>query len=102
MKKVYTHENRFFVSNAKNIVDAEGIETLLKNEYAAGAAGDLAPIDAWMELWVINERDAQKATALIEEAFNHCREASWVCPNCQERNPAAFEFCWSCQSEPRF
>ena len=102
MKKVYTHENRFFVSNAKNIVDGAGIQTLLKNEYAAGACGDLAPIDAWMELWVVNERDEHRAKELIDEAFNDSREGTWICPHCQEKNPAAFDFCWACQADPRF
>ena len=71
MKQVYTHENRLLVSNARNILEAEGVELQVRNEYAAGAAGDLAPLDAWMELWVVNNRDYTRAHDLIDSAFNH-------------------------------
>ncbi len=97
MKMVYTHDNRFFVGNARNIVEAAGISTLLKNEFAAGAAGDLAPIDAWLELWVIEDNDHDKALALIEEAFAKNNLPAWVCDACKETNEASFELCWSCR-----
>jgi hypothetical protein len=99
MKMVYTHENRFFVNNAKNIIDTAGISTLLKNEYAAGAAGDLAPFDAWLELWVLDDSDYTQAFELIEKAFNSNCQNSWICLHCQEKNEPAFEICWSCQEE---
>jgi hypothetical protein len=99
MKMVYTHENRFFVNNAKIIIDAAGISTLLKNEYAAGAAGDLAPFDAWLELWILDDSDYGQAFELIEKAFDSNHQDSWVCLHCQEKNEPAFETCWSCQEE---
>ena len=100
MKLVYTHENRFLVLNAKNIVDAAGIDTTLKNEYAAGAAGDLAPLDAWLELWVLNNDEYEQAFALIEYAFSQQNEyTQWTCAHCKEVNEATFDVCWSCQSE---
>jgi hypothetical protein len=46
MKLIYTHENRLLVSNAQNMVEQANINTTLKNEYAAGAMGDIAPIDS--------------------------------------------------------
>ncbi len=96
---VYTHENRFFVSNAKNIVSEAGIDTFLKNEYAAGAAGDLAPLDSWLELWVINDNDHQTALSLIESAFTKNSQSPWTCILCNEKNEASFEICWSCRTE---
>lgn len=99
MKMVYTHENRFFVSNAKNILEAKDIPVLLKNEYAAGAAGDLSPFDTWMELWVYHDEDYEKAIQLIETAFNKNTEPDWVCTQCKETNVASFELCWQCQQD---
>jgi hypothetical protein len=99
MKLVYTHENRFFVFNAKNIVENAGIDVVLKNEYAAGGIGDLAPIEAWPELWVLSEADYDTAVNIIEKAFKKDARADWVCPNCGEKNDAAFELCWQCQCE---
>ena len=55
MKLVYTNENRMIVGNAKNILEGHGIETILKNEYAQGAVGEISAFDAWPELWVLND-----------------------------------------------
>ena len=46
MKKLYTHENRIIVFNLKNVLQAEGIEAVVVNEFAAGGAGD-AGFHAW-------------------------------------------------------
>jgi hypothetical protein len=99
MKMVYTHENRFFVHNAKNIIDTAGISTLLKNEYAAGAAGDIAPFDAWLELWVLDDSDYGQAFELIEQAFDNHSQDSWGCSHCKSKNEPAFEICRACQTE---
>ncbi|MFT7414439.1 MAG: hypothetical protein ACI9FO_001098, partial [Methylophagaceae bacterium] len=41
MKLLYTNENRYLVHNIQNLVENSGIAIMLKNEFAAGAAGDL-------------------------------------------------------------
>ncbi len=99
MKMIYTNENRFFVNNARNIVEAQGIETIVKNEFAAGASGDIAPFDTWLELWVIHDRDYKKAFDLIEQAFNDTHQTQWMCAKCNEQNEPAFDLCWSCGAE---
>jgi hypothetical protein len=102
MKLVYTHENRLLVNNAQNMLESRRINTLLKNEYAAGAMGDIAPIDSWMELWVLDEKDYQQAIALLNVLLNRlttdtARE-DWLCSQCDEHNDAAFDFCWKCKT----
>jgi len=99
MKLIYTHENRFIVNNMKNIVENARIDTLFKNEYIAGAAGDLAPLDTWLELWVENDEDYEKAIELIKDVNSKSISDDWVCPNCNETNSAAFELCWNCQHD---
>ncbi|MBU2115180.1 MAG: DUF2007 domain-containing protein, partial [Gammaproteobacteria bacterium] len=42
MKKIYTHDNAFIVHNVKNLVEAQGIEVFLKNEFAQGAVGEVS------------------------------------------------------------
>jgi len=97
MKKVYTHENRFIVSNAKNIVEASGIQVVLRNEFSAGASGDLSPFDTWVELWVLNDEDYELAVNVLAEAFENADAPTWVCAACGETNEASFELCWNCQ-----
>lgn len=95
MKLIYTDSNRFLVSNAKNIVENAGIAVSLKNEYAAGGAGELSAIDSWLELWVVNDKDCEKATRLLAST-QECSEKDWVCTGCNESNSGAFEICWNC------
>jgi hypothetical protein len=99
MKLIYTNENRFIVSNIRNIIQNSGIETQLKNEYIAGAAGDLAPLDTWLEIWVKEDKDYNKAIKIIKDLKQTDNELDWVCDECHELNHAAFEICWQCQAE---
>lgn len=99
MKLLYTNENYFLVHNIKNIVENAGVSTTLRNEYTSSGAGELAPNETWLELWVINENQYGKAILAIRSAF-HTHEKAWVCKNCLEKNGAAFEFCWQCQTNP--
>lgn len=98
MKMVYTNENRLITGNVKNILEANGIDVILKNEFTSGAVGEVSPFDAWVEVWVVNDGDYQEATKLVENALSPNYEADWICGKCQEENDATFEICWKCQS----
>ncbi len=99
MKKVYTSENRFLVGNTRNILEANGVEVVMRNEHASSAGGEIPVFEAWPELWVVNERDYERALALIENALSDKNATPWQCAACGESNDAAFEFCWKCQAE---
>jgi len=99
MKLVYTHENRFLVGNASNLLEQAGIKTLWKNEFASGAIGEVSPFDTWPELWVLDDDDYLVATEIITTALSDKNAPEWICPQCQEKNDAAFEHCWQCQTE---
>ncbi|RYF98560.1 MAG: DUF2007 domain-containing protein [Chitinophagaceae bacterium] len=99
MKLIYTHENRLLVSNIQNILDNAGIAVTLKNEYAAGASGDLSFLNTWLEVWVINDEDYEKALIITNKAFNSNHTTEWVCTDCKETNDASFDLCWNCQKE---
>lgn len=99
MKLIYTNENRFLVYNIQNIVENAHITTVLKNEYASSAAGDLAPHETWLELWVMQDDDYDLAIAAIKVAFNKEGVLDWHCPKCLEHNNASFDSCWQCQME---
>jgi len=99
MKLIYSNENQFLVNNAKNILENNHIEVTLKNEFASGAAGVLAPLDTWVELWLVNDIDEEQAKQVLAKALKQQDEHDWLCPQCQENNDASFELCWQCQSE---
>jgi len=73
------------MSRAKNILENHRIEVTLKNEFVSGAAGLLAPIDTWVELWIINDIDEDKANIVLAKALKQQGEYDW--------------FCWQCQTE---
>lgn len=99
MKKVFTSENNFVVHNAKNLIEAQGIEVFIKNEFAQGAVGEISTVDSWPEVWVLEDADFDRATAIIEPLQSHSQGAEWVCQNCSELNDPSFEICWNCQQE---
>lgn len=97
MQLIYTNENSFLVSHMKNIVENKGINVFLKNEFAAGGSGELAPLDTWVELWVVDDADYDRAMAVIENARNSDVGQDWVCCSCGEENAGSFDYCWHCQ-----
>lgn len=99
MKLIYTNENRFLVYNIQNIVENAHIQTVLKNEYASSAAGDLVPHETWLELWVQDDGDYDLAMRAIKQAFDEQHEQTWICPQCHEENLGSFDLCWQCQTE---
>lgn len=99
MKLVYTHENKVLVENARNLLALKHIDTVLKNEFASGAAGDLVPAETWPELWVLDETYYEEAMRILKVLSDKISGPDWICTNCQEVNGAAFESCWNCQLE---
>lgn len=96
MKKVFTHENRMIVYNIKNVLHEEGIETLVKNEFAGGGVGDLPAFDTWPELWIEDETRLAQAEAIVQGIIQRGDEDDWYCHECQEKNAASFQSCWKC------
>jgi hypothetical protein len=94
MKKLFTHENRLIVSNIRNLLEGEGIECQLRNEFAGGGVGDLAPFDIWPELWVADE-DIGRGI----EVLNELQQENLIrrqCPACGAENDGHFRLCWQC------
>jgi hypothetical protein len=95
VKLVYTHENLLLVSNARGLLEAAGIDTVVRNEYAGGGRGELPVFETWPELWV-EDADAERAAEILRQlGADHARE-EWCCDRCGESNPALFESCWHC------
>ena len=70
---------------------------LIKNEQLSGALGEVPFLECLPELWVLNDRDLERAERLLTELK---RESSggqdWQCPRCQNENEAQFAVCWNC------
>ena len=99
MKMIFTHENPMILFNIRNLLQSEGIETRVVNEFAAGAAGDLPTFDTWPELWLDDDSRYPAAQAILREVLDGREHRSWYCRGCQEQNDGAFRLCWNCGRE---
>lgn len=93
---MYTHENIAMVGSARNVLESAGIDCRLQNQYAGGGSGELPYVQAWPELWVIEDADYQRACQLLEKVFDAPAGADWQCEHCAENNASSFEVCWHC------
>ena len=96
MIRIFSHENRMILFNIRNLLESEGIDTVVVNEFAAGGVGDLAAFDTWPELWLKDESRLRDAQAVLEGILDDDSAGEWFCRGCQESNPAAFQSCWNC------
>jgi len=99
MKLVYTHENRLIVLNVRNVLSDYGIEVVVNKEYASSAAGGLAPIDTWPEVWIVNDDDLDSSIKIIESLDVEIKTTMWQCLECLEMNDETFDYCWKCMSD---
>jgi len=96
MRLVYTHPNSILVGSMGSLLGAAGIEFTLRNEFLAGASGEIAPGETWMEVWVVKDEEADRALKLISQVVDPPPDDDWSCANCNELNPSTFETCWHC------
>jgi len=99
MRIVYTNENSLIVNNLKNVLEQENIEVQLKNEFVRSALGEVAAQNTWLELWVVNDSDFERARELVDQITEESSGSEWLCKHCHEENDPSFEICWNCQNE---
>jgi len=100
MRRVYSSFDLAAVHHARNLLEAEGIRAVVRNEILSSAMGELPPAECQAELWVLSESDALRAELLLREA-PAARGQAWSCESCGEVCEAQFTQCWRCGSPRR-
>jgi hypothetical protein len=95
MKRVFRASSLVEVAHARNILITAGIDSELRNQYLAGAMGDLPMIETWPQLFV-DDDDEQPALRALARAAAVPAGASWICDGCGEQLEAQFTSCWRC------
>jgi hypothetical protein len=71
----------------------------MRNEYVSGVTGEVPVFETWPELWVVHDRDYDRAAEIIRTVFTDTPGDPWLCAGCGEQNEASFEFCWQCGAD---
>lgn len=101
MKRVYSSDNPLIVGHLKQVLEANHIACLTRNEYLLGGAGEIPPIECWPEIWVIEDFQQEKARALVESLLALGAEGGtdWRCSRCGEALEGQFTACWACGAD---
>ena len=95
MKRVFSSFNRVAAHHAKNLLEAEGIGVIVRNEFLSSAMGELPPAECQAEVWVLREDEAARAETVLRNSFSRKDEPAWTC-RCGERCEGQFTQCWRC------
>ena len=98
MKRVFGSYNQQLVHHAKNLLEAAGIGVLIRNQYLSSAMGELPPAECEAQLWVLEDRDLEKAQQILNA--QPVAGPDWTC-ECGETLGAQFSQCWRCGAQRR-
>ena len=94
MKRIYSSFNLAAVHHAKNVLETEGIRSVVKNEMLSSAMGELPPAECQAELWVLALHAERAARILRFERWTD--GVPWHCAVCSEPQEPQFTQCWRC------
>lgn len=100
MRRVFSSFDLVAVHHARNVLEAQGIRAVVKNERLASAMGELPPAECQAEVWVLDEGDAQRAEQLLRGG-TRAAGPPWTCAGCGERIEPQFTQCWRCGATRR-
>ena len=95
MKRVFRAASLIQVAHARNVLLTAGIECELRNQYLAGALGDLPMLETWPQLYV-DDADEQAALRALARARGRADRRPWTCEHCGEALEPQFTTCWRC------
>lgn len=103
MIKVFASPTLAVVKLAHDVLVQNEIGCTIRNERLGGAVGELPWTEVWPELWVLDERQADRARELMAafegEQDPLDEDPPWTCERCGEQVDAPFTDCWNCGSQ---
>jgi hypothetical protein len=100
MRRVFSSFDFVAVHHARNLLEAQGIRAVVKNERLASAMGELPPAECQAEVWVLDEAEAARAERLLREG-TRASGPPWTCAECSEHIEPQFTQCWRCGATRR-
>lgn len=99
MRRIYRAQHLIEATHLQNLLQAAGIRTFLRNEYAIQGAGEIPFDQTWPELWIENDSQEAAALAILADLRHAPHRPAWTCAGCGERLDGQFSHCWSCGAE---
>jgi hypothetical protein len=95
VKRVFSSHNLQVAHHTRNLLEAEGIRAVVRNEMLSSAMGELPPAECQVEVWVVTDADFEKAAQILRSPRGR-NEAPWQCDACGEAIEGQFTQCWRC------
>jgi hypothetical protein len=96
LKRVFSSYSLAAAHHTRNLLEVEGIHSVVRNEMLSSAMGELPPAECQIEVWVLRPEDAERAEAVLKKQFTAQSGEPWRCPACAEDREPQFTQCWRC------
>ena len=97
MREVFANLSSAEVNVRRAMLEEAGIATFVRNEALSSLTnafvGPFQPA-----LCVVNDDDYAEAMTVLHTLVEPQEGFDWICPQCKESVPAAFDSCWKCEA----
>jgi hypothetical protein len=98
MRRVFSSNQISETVLVRDALLQHGVEAIIQNEQSGMAA--VPEFRPPADIWIRNDSDYDRAHRIVVKMLATIDGKSqlppWVCGNCSEENPQAFELCWNC------
>ena len=97
MRKVYVSDDSLILGHVRQVLENHAIGCIVRNDFLLGGAGELPINETWPEIWITDDRDFERARALVDAVVAACpSDPPWCCTSCGEQVEGQFTDCWRC------
>jgi hypothetical protein len=94
--KVFESFNISQVGQASSLLNSEGIETYIRNEFACSVMGEVPFVEVCPQLFILDASEAARARELLAPFENEPAKPDWHCAQCGTDVDGPFGQCWNC------
>ena len=96
--KVHASPHAPLIEMLAHVLEGHGIRTEVRGASLGGAVGEIPWVEAWAELWLLDDGDWRRARPIVEDFIRkgHDPGPPWVCARCGAEVEGNFELCWRC------
>jgi len=94
--KVYESFNISQVGQAASLLNSEGIETFVRNEFASSVMGEVPFVEVCPQLFILDASEEERALELLQPFAPEVPAPDWKCKKCGVEVDGPFGQCWNC------